>query len=156
MIMNTVIHESHDYENRDHRNCDHRNCGHENPDDVEVDHRKHCRGSVRCHLSSREGSTSPHSSRTLDPLQVAVSEFSHFGFLSELAEVVCQWVASGKYQTEAPEAEWLRMVSSPPERKKVAVTRKRKKSRRHQKKENIGNPVKKKLDFEAAGEIGRR
>ena len=34
-----------------------------------IHHRKHCRGSVRCRLSSREGSRWPHSSHTLDPLQ---------------------------------------------------------------------------------------
>ena len=54
-----------------------------------IHHRKHCRGSVHCRLSSREGSKLPHSSHTLDPLQKKDTSqiFLHFRFLSD--EVVC-------------------------------------------------------------------
>ena len=48
---------------------------------VDGNHRKHCRGSVHCRLSSREGSKSPRSSRTLDPLQVNSVRFSTYASL---------------------------------------------------------------------------
>ena len=40
-----------------------------NLNNLNVNHHKHCKGSVRCRLSSREESRSPRSLHILDPLQ---------------------------------------------------------------------------------------